>query len=86
MKIEGCNISEQELRGCIPNEWKESKVVLVHKGGSKKELMNARTVAIIHVMCKFFMMVVRVRINEWVEVIYNVVSEMGEEQKIICLC
>ena len=23
--------------GCIPNEWKESRVVLVHKGGSKKE-------------------------------------------------
>ena len=24
--------------GCIPNEWKESRVVLVHKGCSKKEL------------------------------------------------
>ena len=24
--------------GCIPKEWKESRVVLVHKGGSKKEL------------------------------------------------
>ena len=24
--------------GCIPNEWRESRVVLVHKGGSKKEL------------------------------------------------
>ena len=22
--------------GCIPNQWKESRVVLVHKGGSKK--------------------------------------------------
>ena len=24
--------------GCIPKEWKGSRVVLVHKGGSKKEL------------------------------------------------
>ena len=24
--------------GCIPKEWKESRVVLVHKGGSKKGL------------------------------------------------
>ena len=35
---------------CIPNEWKESRVVLVHKGGSKKELKNYRPVAIINVM------------------------------------
>ena len=26
----------------IPNEWKESRVVLVHKGGSKKEVSNYR--------------------------------------------
>ena len=25
---------------CIPMEWKESSVVLVHKGGSKKEVRN----------------------------------------------
>ena len=36
--------------GCIPNEWKESKVVLVHKAGNKKELTNYRPVAIINVM------------------------------------
>ena len=45
--------------GCIPTEWKESMVVLVHMGGSKKELNTYRPVAIIHVMCKLFMMVVR---------------------------
>ena len=53
--------------GCIPNEWKESKVVLVHKGGSKKELKNYKPAAIQNVMCKLFMMVVRERINELVE-------------------
>ena len=45
----------------------ESRVVLVHNGGSKKELTNYRPVQIINVMCKLFMMVVRERINEWVE-------------------
>ena len=53
--------------GCIPNEWKESRVLLVYKGGSINELNNYRPVAIINVMCKLFMMVVRGRINEWVE-------------------
>ena len=53
--------------GCIPKEWKESRVVLVHKGGSKKELKNYRPVAIISVVCKLFMMVLRERINGWVE-------------------
>ena len=52
---------------CIHNEWNESRVVFVHKGGSKKESKNYRPVAIINVMCKLFMMVVSERINEWVE-------------------
>ena len=47
--------------GCIPNEWKEGRVVLVHKGGSKKELKNYRQVTIINVMCKLFIMMVRER-------------------------
>ena len=51
--------------GCIPKEWKESRVVLVHKGGSKKELKKCRP--IINVVCKMFMMVTRERINGWVE-------------------
>ena len=37
------------MGGCIPKEWKERRVVLVHKGGSNK---NNRLVAIINVMCK----------------------------------
>ena len=42
--------------------------MLVHKGGSKKELKNSRPVAIINVVCsKLFMMVLRERINGWVE-------------------
>ena len=39
----------------------------MHKGGSKKEVKNYRPVAIINVMCKLRMMVVRKRIKEWVE-------------------
>ena len=29
-------LNEVLIGGCIPNEWKESRVVLVHKGVSKK--------------------------------------------------
>ena len=36
-------------------------------GGSKKELKNYRPVAIINLVCKLFMMVLRDRINGWVE-------------------
>ena len=53
--------------GCILKERTESRVVLVHKGGSKKELKNYRPVAIINVVCKLFMMVLSERINGWVE-------------------
>ena len=49
--------------GCIPKEWKESRRVLVHKRGSKKELKNYRPVEIINVVCKLFMMVLSERIN-----------------------
>ena len=41
---------------CIPEEWKESRVVLVHKGASEKEVRNYRPIAIINVICKLFMM------------------------------
>ena len=40
----------------VPKELKESRVVLVHKSGSKKELKHYRPVAIINVVCKLFMM------------------------------
>ena len=39
----------------------------MHKGGSKKELKNYRPVAIINVVCKLFMMVLREIIHGWVE-------------------
>ena len=51
----------------ILNEWKVSRVVLVHKGGSKKEVSNYRPIAIINVICKLFMMLIRDSINGWVE-------------------
>ena len=53
--------------GSIPNEWKESRVVLVHKGGSKKEVSNYRPIAITNVIYKLFMMLIRDSINGWVE-------------------
>ena len=30
------SLNEVLMGGCIPNEWKEGRIVLVHKGGSKK--------------------------------------------------
>ena len=55
------------MGGCISKEWNESRVVLEHKGGSKKELKNYRPVAIKNVVSKLFMKVLRERINGWVE-------------------
>ena len=54
---------------------------------SKKELKNYRPVAIINVVCKLFMMVLREIINGWVEdsgMICDIqgVSEWGEGQRI----
>ena len=51
----------------IPNEWKESRVVLVHKGVSKTEVSNYRPIAIINIICKLFMMLIRDSIIGWVE-------------------
>ena len=51
----------------IHKEWKESGVVLVHKGGSKIEVLNYIPIAIINVICKLFMMLIRDSINGWVE-------------------
>ena len=50
--------------GCIPNEWKEVELYRCIREAVRK---SYRPVAIINVMCKLFMMVVRERINEWVE-------------------
>ena len=41
--------------------------MLVHKGGSKKEVRNYRPIAIINIICKLFMMLIRDSINGWVE-------------------
>ena len=48
---------------CIPKEWNENRVVLVHKGGSKKEVINYRPIAVINVICKLFIMIIRDSIN-----------------------
>ena len=52
---------------CIPKEWKESRVVLAHKGGSKKEVSNYTPIAIINVICTLFMMLIRESKNGWWE-------------------
>ena len=36
----------------IPNEWKERRVKLLHKGGRTDELKNYRLITIINVTCK----------------------------------
>ena len=41
--------------------------MLVHNGGSKKEVSNYRPIAIINVICKLFMMLIRDSINGWVD-------------------
>ena len=51
----------------IPKEWKESKVKLLHKDGRREDLKNYRPIAIISVICKLCMLMVRERINEWAE-------------------
>ena len=51
----------------IPKECKYGSVMLVHKGGSKKDVRNYRPIAIINVICKLFMMLIRDSIHGWVE-------------------
>ena len=51
----------------IPLQWKYTIVVLVHKGGDKSELKNYRPIAIINVIWKLCMIIVRYRVNIWVE-------------------
>ena len=66
-------------------------VYFYYKGGIKKEFNNYIPVAIINVMCKLFMMVVRERINEWVEE-SGMLGDIqcgfrrGRRTGIICLC
>ena len=52
---------------CIPKEWNESRVVLVHKGGSKKDVINYRPISVINAICKLFIMIIKDSINGWVE-------------------
>ena len=68
--------SREELRvllndvingGDIPRQWKESRVSLVYKGGDVSGLKNYRPIAIISVICKLCRIIVRDRMNRWVE-------------------
>ena len=51
----------------IPKEWKESRVKLLHKGGRRDELNKYRPIAIISVICKLCILMVRERIDKWTE-------------------
>ena len=53
--------------GNISKQWIESRVVLVYKETGVSERNNYRPVAIINVICKLCMIIVRDRINRWVE-------------------
>ena len=75
----------------IPKEWKESRVKLLHKSGRRDELKNYRHIAIISVICKLCMLMVRERIDKWTEDVecwlkFKAASEEGGVQKISCLC
>ena len=43
----------------IPIQSKESRLKLLHKGGRRDELKNYLPLAIINVICKFCMLIVR---------------------------
>ena len=51
----------------IPKEWKESRVNLLHKGGRRDELKKYRPIAIISVIYKLCILMVRERIDKWTE-------------------
>ena len=51
----------------IPKECKESRVKLLRKGRRRDELKNYRPIAIISVICKLCMLMVRGRIDKWTE-------------------
>ena len=51
----------------IPKEWKDSRVKLLHIDGRRDELNNYQPIAIISVLCKLCMLMVRKRINKWTE-------------------
>ena len=49
----------------IPNEWKESRGKLLHKGGRRDELKNYRPISIISVTCKLCLLMMREIIHKW---------------------
>jgi hypothetical protein len=53
--------------GEIPPSWRRSRVMLLHKGGERKCISNYRPVAITSVVYKVFMMILRSRLEKWVE-------------------
>ena len=53
--------------GVIPGQWKESRLTLVYKAGDVCELKNDLPIDIISVIYKLCMIIMRDRMNRWVE-------------------
>jgi hypothetical protein len=53
--------------GQVPDSWNRSRVMLLFKGGERRNFKNYRPVAITSVMYKLFMMIMRERIEGWLE-------------------
>ena len=51
----------------VPEEWKISRISLLHKGGSRRVVSNYRPVAIISAECKLFCSLVSARMRDLVE-------------------
>ena len=66
-------VSREQLRieinsgGPVPVSWKRSRVLLIPKGPGKENIKNYRPIAIISVVCKVAMMILRNRLNKIIE-------------------
>ena len=63
----GMEINSVFNGGEIPISWKRSRVLLIPKGPKQDDVKNYRPIAIISVICKVAMMIMRNRLNEAVE-------------------
>ena len=56
-------------KGEVPNDWRESRITLIHKGGGKpkENIENYRPIAVINILAKVFGMVLNEKITDWAE-------------------
>lgn len=55
--------------GEVPQDWKKSRVTLIHKGGGKEkaDIGNYRSVAIMNIMAKVFGIIINEKLKAWIE-------------------